>query len=106
VNTAGRVEEVAATRPKLQQEVVNGIVAVGERREGGAGEAGTPAVQKARDAVEGLPIGGWGQGLVKLLLIERAQFRIVEQVAAVDEALRTVVVRNAKHCFTDALEAE
>ena len=62
VDAAGGVEQIATARPELQQEVVDGVMSVGEGGEDGAVEAARRLMEEAGDAMEVVPGRGQAPG--------------------------------------------
>jgi len=88
---AGGVEEFAATAPKLEGEVIKGIVAVGEGGEDGAVKVVGGVGEETRGLLKLLPCDGWSEVATELRAKIRAAGRIGEDIAAIDEAFGAVM---------------
>ena len=76
---------------------------IGKRCKDRAVELGRSLMKEMRDAMEVLPARGRSKRFSKFLLVKGTQIAVFKKIAAIDETLRPIVIRDAENCIADAL---
>src|ERR1700735_3360646 len=104
MDIAAWCEQFSTACPELQQEVVDRVVTVWKRSEECAVVSLLWFVEEPCDLVELFPGLRRSEWLVELCVVGLAARRVVEDVFAVDEAFRAIMVWRTEDCVVHALQ--